>query len=73
MDRKRQHCRAVTSLALLERARAWLGVKDPPAGEGQVGQKKTPLCQWKNRKNQKSTNEFTTNFSKSKKRKSEAS
>ena len=39
MDRKRQHCRAVTSLALLERARAWLGIKDPPAGEGQVGQK----------------------------------
>ena len=23
MDRKRQHCRAVTSLAFLERARAW--------------------------------------------------
>ena len=39
MDRKRQHCRAVTSLALLERARAWEWVKDPPAGEGQVGQK----------------------------------
>ena len=30
---------AVTSLALLERARAWEWVKDPPAGEGQVGQK----------------------------------
>ena len=29
---------AVTSLALLERARAWERVKDPPAGEGQVGQ-----------------------------------
>ena len=27
----------VTSLALLERARAWEWVKDPPAGEGQVG------------------------------------
>ena len=27
-----------TSLALLERARAWKWVKDPPAGEGQVGQ-----------------------------------
>ena len=39
MDRKRQHCRAVASLALLERARAWEWVKDPPAGEGQVGQK----------------------------------
>ena len=39
MDRKKQHCRAVTSLALLERARAWEWVKDPPAGEGQVGQK----------------------------------
>ena len=36
---KKQHCRAVTSLALLERARAWKWVKDPPAGEGQVGQK----------------------------------
>ncbi len=30
--------RAVTSLALLERARGWEWVKDPPAGEGQVGQ-----------------------------------
>ena len=39
MDRKKQHCRAVTSLALLERARAWEWIKDPPAGEGQVGQK----------------------------------
>ena len=39
MDRKRQQCRAITSLALLERARAWEWVKDPPAGEGQVGQK----------------------------------
>jgi len=39
---QKQHCRAVTSLALLERARAWEWVKDPPAGEGQVGQK-TPL------------------------------
>ena len=28
---------AVTSLALLERARAWEWVKDPPPGEGQVG------------------------------------
>ena len=43
MDRKKQHCRAVTSLALLERARAWEWVKDPPAGEGQVGQKNTSL------------------------------
>ena len=33
-----EHRRAVTSLALLERARAWEWVKDPPAGEGQVGQ-----------------------------------
>ena len=30
---------AVTSLALLERARAWEWVKDPPVGEEQVGQK----------------------------------
>ena len=41
---EKQHSRAVTSLALLERARAWEWVKDPPAGEGQVGQK-TPLWQ----------------------------
>ena len=34
-----EHRRAVTSLALLERARAWEWVKDPPPGEGQVGQK----------------------------------
>ena len=33
-----EHRRAVTSLTLLERARAWEWVKDPPAGEGQVGQ-----------------------------------
>ena len=44
MDRKRQHCRAVTSLALLERARAWKWIKDPPAGEGQVGQKNTSVA-----------------------------
>ena len=35
--RKTAPSRAVTSLALLERARAWEWVKDPPAGEGQVG------------------------------------
>ena len=34
-----EHRRAVTSLSLLERARAWEWVKDPPAGEGQVGHK----------------------------------
>ena len=38
-----EHRRAVTSLALLERARAWEWVKDPPPGEGQVGQKTTSL------------------------------
>ena len=38
-DRKRQHCRAVTSFPLMVKGKAWLGVKDPPAGEGQVGQK----------------------------------
>ena len=32
-----EHRRAVTSLALLERERAWEWVKDPPPGEGQVG------------------------------------
>ena len=35
---EKQHRMAVTSLALLERARAWEWVKAPPAGEGQVGQ-----------------------------------
>ena len=40
MDRKRQHCRAVTSFPLMVKGKAWAGVKDPPAGEGQVGQKK---------------------------------
>ena len=32
-----EHRRAVTSLALLERARAWEWVKDPPAGGGTGG------------------------------------
>ena len=35
--RKTAPSRAVTSLALLERARAWEWVKGPPPGEGQVG------------------------------------
>ena len=39
MDRKRQHCRAVTSFPLMVKGKAWIGIKDPPAGEGQVGQK----------------------------------
>ena len=39
MDRKKQHCRAVTSFPLMVKGKAWLGVKDPPAGEGQEGQK----------------------------------
>ena len=39
MDRKRQHCRAVTSFPLMVKGKAWLGIKDPPAGEGQVGHK----------------------------------
>ena len=34
-----EHRRAVTSLALLERARAWEWVKDPPAGGGTGGAK----------------------------------
>ena len=42
MDRKRQHRMAVTSFPLMVKGKAWLGIKDPPAGEGQVGQK-TPL------------------------------
>ena len=32
-----EHRRAVTSLALLERARAWEWVKDPPSREEQEG------------------------------------
>ena len=36
-DFRKTALRAVTSLALLERARAWEWVKDPPPGEGQVG------------------------------------
>ena len=39
MDRKRQHRRVVTSFPLMVKGKAWLGIKDPPAGEGQVGQK----------------------------------
>ena len=39
---KKQHYRAVTSFPLMVKGKAWLGIKDPPAGEGQVGQK-TPL------------------------------
>ena len=42
MDRKRQHRRAVTSFPLMVKGKAWLGIKDPPAGEGQVGQKTPP-------------------------------
>ena len=39
-----EHRRAVTSFPLMVKGKAWLGIKDPPAGEGQVGQK-TPLWQ----------------------------
>ena len=39
MDRKRQHCRAVTSFPFMVKGKAWLGIKDPPVGEEQVGQK----------------------------------
>ena len=34
-----EHRRAVTSFPLMVKGKAWLGVKDLPAGEGQVGQK----------------------------------
>ena len=40
---QRQHCRAVTSFPLMVKGKAWSGIKDPPAGEGQVGQKNTSL------------------------------
>ena len=36
---KKQHRRVVTSFPLMVKGKAWLGIKDPPAGEGQVGQK----------------------------------
>ena len=39
-----EHRRAVTSFPLMVKGKAWLGIKDPPAGEGQEGQK-TPLWQ----------------------------
>jgi len=35
--------RAVTSFPLMVKGKAWSGIKDPPAGEGQVGQKNTSL------------------------------
>ena len=54
MDRKRQHCRAVTSFPLMVKGKAWLGIKDPPAGEGQVGQK-TPLWQRRDGVDRKNT------------------
>ena len=38
-----EHRRAVTSFPLMVKGKAWLGIKDPPAGEGQVGQKKSLL------------------------------
>ena len=40
---KKTHCRTVTSFPLMVKGKAWLGIKDPPAGEGQVGQKNTSL------------------------------
>ena len=33
-----EHRRAVTSFPLMVKGKAWLGIKDPPAGEGQEGQ-----------------------------------
>ncbi len=38
-----EHRRAVTSFPLMVKGKAWSGIKDPPAGEGQVGQKNTSL------------------------------
>ena len=40
---KKQHRRVVTSFPFMVKGKAWLGIKDPPAGEGQVGQKNTSL------------------------------
>ena len=36
---KKQHRRAVTSFPFMVKGKAWLGIKDPPVGEEQVGQK----------------------------------
>ena len=33
-----EHRRAVTSFLLMVKGKAWFRIKDPPAGEGQVGQ-----------------------------------
>ena len=73
MDRKRQHCRAVTSLALLERARAWEWVKDPPAGEGQVGQKNTFLAKEEQAVSKNARMNFQLTFRKERNKKGEAS
>jgi hypothetical protein len=72
VDRKRQHCRAVTSLALLERARAWEWVKDPPAGEGQVGQKHL-FGKERTGRIKKARMNFQLTFRKERNKKSEAS
>ena len=76
---KKQHSRAVTSFPLMVKGKAWLGIKDPPAGEGQVGQKTPPwlrrdgvdrkntsLAKEKQAESKKPVFEFTTNFSKRK-------
>ena len=36
---KKQHRRVVTSFPFMVKGKAWLGIKDPPVGEEQVGQK----------------------------------
>ena len=38
-----EHRRAVTSFPLMVKGKAWFRIKDPPAGEGQVGQSQTHL------------------------------
>ena len=48
------------------KGKAWLGIKDPPAGEGQVGQKNTSLTKEKQAESKKTVFEFSTNFSKRK-------
>ena len=59
MDRKRQHCRAVTSLALLERARAWeCGLRTLPQGRDRWGKNST-LAKEKQAESKKNTKGFS--------------
>ena len=68
-----EHRRAVTSFPLMVKGKAWVGIKDPPAGEGQVGQKNTSLAKEKQAESKKQYLNLQLTFPKEKNRKSEAS